>query len=105
MRIAKTESGDVLKLSGELRISVAEELRAALLDLVCTASRPIVDLSEVTQCDITGLQLLISAGRTAERSAKPFELVRMPAAVREAREALGLPMPQGAPERGFENGI
>jgi anti-anti-sigma regulatory factor len=101
---ATADSGRILKLSGELRINVAEELRAALLDYVCTASRPVVDLSEVTECDAAGWQLLISAGRTAEHSGQPFELVGLTDAIREAGESLGLSADMLGPAgRGCEN--
>jgi anti-anti-sigma regulatory factor len=103
MQIAEADSGRVLKLSGALRINVADEIRVALLDFVCTASRPVVDLSEVTECDAAGLQLLISASRTAERSATPYELVNVPGAVREAAAALGLPITALLPGRGSED--
>lgn len=121
MLIAKADSSGVLKLSGELRINVADELRAALLDFACTAPTPVVDLSEVTECDTAGLQLLISASRTAEHFAKPFELVGVPAVVLQAGAAIGLsvttprpdsvaPTPQGLFDgrpvtRGCENAI
>jgi len=90
MQIAKADSGRILKLSGALQIDGADELRAALLDFVGAASRPVVDLSDVTECDTAGWQLLISASRTAERSAKTVELVGLSAAVREAGAVLGL---------------
>lgn len=98
MQIAKADTGRILKLSGALRIHVGDELRAALLDYVGTASKPVVDLSEVTECDTTGLQLLIAASRTAEHSGKPFELVGVPVAVREAGVALGLTVTAASPD-------
>jgi anti-anti-sigma regulatory factor len=90
VQIARDESGRILKLSGAVQINAADELRAALLDFVRTASRPVVDLAEVTECDIAAVQLLISAGRTAGLSAKPFEFAGLSAAVRQAGAALGV---------------
>ena len=111
MQIAKDGSGRVLTISGDLRINVAEELRAALVEIVCTASRPVINLSEVTECDTAALQLLISARRTAEHLAKPLELVAVPAVVQQAGAAIGLsltaPSPKvvaGALQRVFDEG-
>jgi anti-anti-sigma factor len=84
------EAGRVLQLSGELRMNDAEQLRAALLDFMCATSRPVVDLSAVTACDTAGLQLLISACHTAERSAKILRVVGVPAAIQRAEAALGV---------------
>ena len=66
MRLA--EASGILKISGTLDINVADELRTALLDFICTASRPVVDLSEVEECDTAALQVLCSAGVTAQDS-------------------------------------
>jgi len=93
VQTAEAGSTNVLKLSGELRIHNADELRATLLDFVHLASHPVVDLSEVTECDTTGWQLLISAGRTAERLAKPFALAQLPEALQESGVSLGLTLP------------
>jgi anti-sigma B factor antagonist len=94
VQIAKCEADQILKLSGAIQINVVDELRAALLGFLCTTSRPVVDLSEVTECDTAALQLLVSASRTAKLSIKPLELVGLSAAVREASAALGLSDPE-----------
>ena len=95
MQIAR--AGSVLKLSGELRIEAAEEVRSALLYLVNTSATPVIDLSEVTVCDLSGLQLLISAKLSAGNMGKALELTRAPDAVQEAEQALGLSLTAGAP--------
>lgn len=94
MQIDKAGMDPILKLSGALRINVVEELRAALLEHAATASTPAANLSEVTECDAAGLQLLISA----THSHKPFELIGISAAVREAVAALGLSVTASASE-------
>ncbi len=90
MQISKCESGRILKISGAIQINAACDLRAALLDFVCATSSPVVDLSEVTECDTAALQLLISASRSAMLSVNPLELAGLSAAVQEAGAALGL---------------
>lgn len=55
----------VLKVGGELTIPFAGEFRGALLDAFDAAARVIVNLEGVSAADITGLQLLCSAHRSA----------------------------------------
>ena len=90
MRITKDASGQVLKLAGTLGIGVAEELQTALRDYIGEAARPIVDLSGVEECDTTALQLLCSAGKTAERAGKRLETTGISAAAVSASAALGI---------------
>jgi len=106
LQITKDQSGNTLKLSGRLQISVANELRGALLEFTGSSPTPRVDLSGVTECDTAGLQLLCSAGRTAESGSKPLELVGISPAVCSAAEALGLPLTRTLPpQRGSADGV
>ncbi len=89
MQVVKGESESVLRISGPLGIGVSDELRNVLLSFIPTVAAPIVDLSEVDVCDTAALQLLCSAQLTAARNHQVLEL-RLPVAIREAGEALGL---------------
>jgi len=62
----------VLRVAGELTIPYAGQFRGALLDALDGAGRVIVSLEGVTAMDITGLQLLCSAHRTATAREKGF---------------------------------
>lgn len=64
----------VLKVTGELTIPFAAEFRGALLDAFDEAAGVIVDLGGVNSVDITGLQLLCSAHRTACARGKGFSV-------------------------------
>lgn len=79
-------SGGVLKLSGELRIEDAGDLRAALFEFVSAAASPVVDLSGVTECDTAALPLLLSAARTTVRQMVTFPLQSAGFDVVEARD-------------------
>jgi anti-anti-sigma regulatory factor len=105
VEITKDESGQVLKIAGALGIGAGGELRNALRDFVCGSPRPIIDLSEVDVCDTAALQLLCSAGKTAERSGKPFELAGLSPAVRTTSAALGLPLPEAPTKGGDEHAV
>ncbi|GLI39777.1 STAS domain-containing protein [Geobacter hydrogenophilus] len=62
----------VLKVNGELTIPFAGEFSAALLDAFDAAGRVRVNLEGVSAVDITGLQLLCSAHRSAYGREKGF---------------------------------
>ena len=93
MRIVKHDSDRVLRIFGRLDITVVDQLRTALRDLINGNARPIVDLAGVEECDTAALQVLCSAQRTAEHSGKPLELAGLSGAVGEFSRAIGLPFP------------
>lgn len=94
MQITKSEgeTGSVLKVKGTLELSGAEEFHKALCDFLVGPSSLTVDLADVESCDAAGLQLLCSAQKTAERSAKHLRIVGLCRAARETGAALGLAM-------------
>jgi anti-anti-sigma factor len=92
MQITKDQSGVVLNIAGTLDISVAEELRDALVEFIEASSKPVVDLSGVDGCDTAALQLLCSAQKTAERCNKLFEVAAVSTAIENASAILGLPL-------------
>ena len=53
-----------------LTIQNASDFRDALLDALGRAARVVVDLSQVSEVDLTGLQLLCSGCRSASAAAK-----------------------------------
>lgn len=70
LTISREETADqggtlVLKVEGELTIPYAGEFRGALVDAFDAAGRVIVNLAGVSAVDVTGLQLLCSAHRSA----------------------------------------
>lgn len=77
LSIVREESAEeggtlVLRVVGELTIPHAGQFREALLDAFDGAGRVIVSLEGVTAMDITGLQLLCSAHRSANAREKWF---------------------------------
>src|SRR5579872_2922584 len=92
MQIIKSadESGSRLKITGALDINTVAEIHTALRELFSHPSNLSLDLSEIETCDAAGLQLLQSAEKTAETSARRLEFVGVPAAVRDTASALGL---------------
>ncbi|MBY0453298.1 MAG: STAS domain-containing protein [Burkholderiaceae bacterium] len=68
--VEHTESA--LRISGEFSILTAQELKQYLLDAVIRSETPEIkiDLSEVTEFDSAGLQLMVMTKREAERRGK-----------------------------------
>ncbi|CAG0985698.1 hypothetical protein GEOBC_02079 [Geobacteraceae bacterium] len=85
-----TEQGGtfVLRVGGDLTIPFAGEFRGALLDAFDAAGRVVVNLEGVSAVDITGLQLLCSAHRSACAREKGFGVEGLTNSV--LAEAVGL---------------
>ena len=90
LQIARTDQA--VSLQGEIDMAVADEVTAALLQGV-EAGIPVVDMSEVTFIDSSGLRALLSVAQTLNGSG-PLVLRRpSPAVTRILRIAL----PNGGP--------
>jgi len=79
----------VLKIAGPLDIAGSEAFRQHLLDLVQEDAPLTIDLADVDSCDASALQLLCSAGKSAERLGKSLVLRRIPEAVTNTAAAIG----------------
>jgi ABC-type transporter Mla MlaB component len=88
--IKKKKNRRVLHLSGELVVQDAERLASGLLEALGDADRVEIDLSSVTDLDISCLQLFCAAHKT---SAQQNKLLRIdgvcPEAVRRLAENAG----------------
>ncbi|NJC70310.1 STAS domain-containing protein [Planosporangium thailandense] len=58
-RSGEPNGGTVLRIVGELDISTADQLRRAAAPYLSAGGRLVLDLSQVTFCDSTGLALLV----------------------------------------------
>jgi anti-sigma B factor antagonist len=76
-------------IEGELTIYRAAELKPALLE-AAAGETPAVDLSQVTEFDSAGLQLLLLAAREAQRRGKGLQLQAPSEAVREVLAMLDM---------------
>ena len=73
-------------IKGELDIFTAGAQRQLLLDAIDAGSEVEVDLSEVSEMDSAGLQLLLAAKKTAQQGGYPLHLVMHSHAVLDALE-------------------
>ena len=76
MKYTLEPSGDthVLTLNGELTIEHAGELKKVMIDAIENFDRLTVAIGDLTEVDLTCLQLLCSAHRTALKSNKQLTL-------------------------------
>lgn len=70
MKVTTRQGKAYLKLEGELTVALAADLRAALLNSFERADNVIINLDNVTKIDLSCLQLLCSAHRTADEDGK-----------------------------------
>ncbi len=78
------------QLEGEMTIYTAAEIKPMLLSLLDDCSEPEIDLSQVSEIDSAGLQLLLLAKREASRIGKSIRLVGHSPAVVECLDMCNL---------------
>ena len=90
---AKTVTLLPLKIEGNLDIQHAEAVHKLLLSQPAASSK-VLDLSAVAACDLTGIQLLLSAQKTAIAAGEKFSVSAYSPAVAAACTGLGLDVSQ-----------
>ncbi len=78
MNFSREEKGGcvLLSIEGEMTIADATTLRDEMVACFNYYEGLILDLHEVSECDTAGIQLLCSAGLTAESTGKSFSVTR-----------------------------
>ncbi|MCO5997943.1 STAS domain-containing protein [Actinoallomurus rhizosphaericola] len=65
----------VISVAGELDYYTAAHLRQAVQETAFTAEGVIIDLTDLTYCDSTGITVLVTAYHRAQASKAPLALV------------------------------
>jgi anti-anti-sigma factor len=87
----QTSDASVVRLDGVIDISVAAELKAALLEAVASGKAVRISAEAVTELDVSAYQLLWAAGREGKRSGVELALAgEMPEPVKKSIEEMGL---------------
>lgn len=86
LHIETGEHKTLVKVSGEMTIYTAAELKQALTPLLYRQQTLELDLSGVSEMDSAGLQLLLAAKKTMQRGGYPLHLVMHSHAVLDALE-------------------
>jgi anti-sigma B factor antagonist len=91
VQIEQTDSGSVLHVAGEVDVASASILRDALESLPSESPRVVVDLSEVSFLDSTGLGVLVGEWkRSGEDTSARFCLVVTRPEIKRVLEVTGL---------------
>jgi anti-anti-sigma factor len=86
----QTSSGSQMRIDSDLTIYTVTEWKETLLSALERSSALSIDLSAVRELDTAGLQLLLLAGREAQRAGKSVTLVAPSDAVAEVVELCNL---------------
>lgn len=86
LHIETGEYKTLVKISGEMTIYTAAELKQALTPLLYRQQALELDLSQVSEMDSAGLQLLLAAKKTMQQGGSPLHLVMHSHAVLDALE-------------------
>ncbi|MFO7987623.1 MAG: STAS domain-containing protein [Desulfatiglandaceae bacterium] len=86
----ETEEGIRLHIQGSLSIYEASALRDELLGCLDTGENVEVALSNVKECDTAGLQLLVSARKSAESAQKQLHITNAPEHVLDLLYSAGI---------------
>ena len=86
LHIETGEHKTLVKVSGEMTIYTAAELKQALTPLLYRPQTLELDLSQVSEMDSAGLQLLLAAKKTMQQGGYPLHLVMHSHAVLDALE-------------------
>ena len=90
LQIEPLQNSNIIRLTGDLDIYAVEEAREGLLDHLVQRASLELDLGGIETCDATGLQLLLSARRSATASGKSFLILNRTSAIEQCGELLGV---------------
>ena len=90
VRLERTPEGTTLNLSGCLTVWSAPEAKEALSRALGEAERVEIDLAGVKEADVTAIQLLCAAHRSAAAGSKSLVLRKAGTAVEQLAEAAGI---------------
>ncbi len=72
--IAKKDDGHMVSISGALTIESASELRKILVNSISKAGHVVLEIGNVTEMDLSCLQLFYAAHKRAKETGKGFSL-------------------------------
>lgn len=101
LELTRSDQGALLRVEGRLTASVAGRLRDALLEAFCSSRRVELAVGEVEESDLTFIQLLCAAHRSAASRSVAFAVTGLegaPSVCRLVREA-GVARGEGCPDQ------
>lgn len=86
----KKDGEAILKIKSAISVYEAADIRNELVTCFKNHDRVILNIDEATGCDTAGIQLMLSASRTARDTGKAFEVRGTSDSVRKSIVDLGL---------------
>nr|WP_319493399.1 STAS domain-containing protein [uncultured Desulfobacter sp.] len=80
----------MMKIEGALSAYEVGELKEHLLTTISNYQSIVLDINDVTECDTLGIQLLLSACKTAEKLKKIFKITGDSQPIQDAIIGMGL---------------
>lgn len=84
------DGNPVMKIEGPLSAYEVGELKDRLLTKILNYQEIVLDINGVTECDTLGIQLLLSAGKTADKLKKIFRITGDAQPIQDAITGMGL---------------
>ncbi len=84
------EGGAVVIFDGGLTVYEAAAIRDELVECLDAYAGLTLDVTDVNECDVTGVQLLLSTGLTAGAEKKSFAIIGANAVMTDIIRGLGL---------------
>ena len=91
MSMGNNEEVGVFRPVGTLDIYSAGTQQPALAEILRFSAAPVADLADLTACDTSGAQLLLTAAKTAEGGGKTLGFKNVSPGVVDTFRRLGLP--------------
>ncbi len=93
LRNEKIKDRTIFILDGDITIYDAVSLRNTLLEALDTSPAIELNLADVTDCDITALQILVAAGKTAEKNKRRLSITDCSDSLAAKMRQIGFDMP------------
>lgn len=84
---------DLWQLSGSLTIRDVAEAHEAFLAVQARSKRRMLDMAELTDCDVAGLQLLFAMMADAEKKSIKLDIPAWPFCIKECARLSGFALP------------
>ena len=94
-----------IRLTGEITIRNAAELRRRFTDALDRKADLVADLSTVESCDAAGLQLICSSRKTATARGLRLRIESLSPAIEAAARGIGLPLVELTGQEGADDGL
>ncbi|MEW6520351.1 MAG: STAS domain-containing protein [Thermodesulfobacteriota bacterium] len=80
----------VITIAGDLTIYNSSEVKAGIMEEIGEMGSVTIDLQQLGDIDVTGIQLLLAARKSAEQTGRPFQLLNPTPVLLEKAAKIGI---------------